>query len=68
MKKNKIKLYQFYNMEKSDYGKLFALCETHREKQKIPSNCVLKEIGISTTMSCVVCDEEKQDQITIHST
>lgn len=53
--RNKVRLYRFYNMNKSDYGSPFALCDTHRKQQIVPNNCVLSKLADKTDMQCDKC-------------
>lgn len=46
------RLYRFYNMDISDYGAPFALCDFHRTVQRIPDHCVIHEIADSTQWPC----------------
>jgi hypothetical protein len=48
-------LYQFYNMDKSDYGAVFALCARHRAEQPIPPNCTLQKVGERSLIPCQQC-------------
>ncbi len=49
------RLYRFYNMEKSEHGSPFALCDECRSKQRIPEVCVLECIAGHTEWLCTRC-------------
>jgi len=56
---NTISLYRFYNMNKSDYGEPFALCQKHRQVQRIPELCILDKIADKAIDLCVKCLEDR---------
>jgi hypothetical protein len=54
-----VSLYQFYNLDKSDSGAVFALCARHRAVQPIPPNCTLQKVGERSLMACMQCANEE---------
>lgn len=47
-----IRIYQFYNMKKSENGAPFALCDDCRATQPIPKACVLECIADQARWPC----------------
>ena len=50
-----IRLYQFYNMEKSQHGSPFALCDDCKPEQPVPDVCVLDCIANQAKGPCALC-------------
>jgi len=57
--KTKTRLYRFYNMNRSDYGSPFALCDWHKEHQPCPDACVLTKLSDKTDWECSRCYENE---------
>lgn len=56
-----MKLFELFNMEKDSTGKWFALCSECERKNKVPDNCIRREIGIAKKGTlCSSCDSEAQ--------
>jgi len=47
-----VRLYRFYNIEKSKYGEPFALCDAHRKEQPIPAYCTIEKIANDADWPC----------------
>jgi predicted RNase H-like nuclease (RuvC/YqgF family) len=56
-----IRLYRLYNIEKSDYGEPFGMCDRHAKDYQV-SNCVMQKIADKTEYyGCDFCESEKDD-------
>jgi len=53
----KVKIYRFYNMNKSEYGEPFSLCDKHRETQRCPDSCAIIKLADKSIESCIKCEE-----------
>jgi len=59
--RNKVRLYRFYNMNASDYGSPFGLCDMHKESQTCPNSCVLIKLSDKSELPCDRCYREEDD-------
>ena len=50
-----VRLYRFYNMEKSRYGEPFALCDQCKPRQVVPAVCYLEKIADESVWACINC-------------
>lgn len=57
LQKPEVRLYRFYNWEKSRHGEPFALCDRHVKQQPVPGSCVLVKLADKALLGCIVCAE-----------
>jgi hypothetical protein len=61
--RNEVRLYRFFNYIVGEDGEPFALCDKHKEIQKIPGTCALRKIADKAVDPCINCERESAQAV-----
>jgi len=59
--KDLIRLYRFFNVDKTEHGSLFAMCDYHYVDYIKPNNCLMERLANEALWECDLCREEKEN-------